>query len=77
MAHFAELDANDIVTRVVVVNNSEIIENGVESEAKGIAFLQSLYGHCRWVQTSYNGNIRGRYAEVGMKYDSVADTFDN
>ncbi|NBW14997.1 MAG: hypothetical protein EBR82_44050 [Caulobacteraceae bacterium] len=75
MAHFAELDENNIVTKVVVVNNDELLVNGVENESRGIEFLELLFHHRRWKQTSYNGNIRGRYAGIGMKYDAVADEF--
>jgi hypothetical protein len=74
MAHFAELDESNIVTQVIVVNNNELLNDGVESEAKGIAFCQSLFGG-NWVQTSYNGNIRKQYAGIGYTYDSVNDVF--
>lgn len=74
MAHFAELDANGIVTQVIVVNNSELLDNGVESESKGISFCQSLFGGT-WVQTSYNGNIRKNYAGIGYTYDEPRDAF--
>lgn len=75
MAHFAELDADNKVVRVVVVNNKELIDDGVESESKGIAFLLSIFGHKRWVQTSYSGSIRKNFAGVGMTYDSDRDAF--
>ena len=74
MAHFAELDATNTVTQVIVVHNNELLDNGVESEAKGIAFCQSLFGG-NWVQTSYNGNIRKNFAGIGYTYDSVRDAF--
>jgi hypothetical protein len=74
MAHFAQLDEDNIVTQVIVVANAELLDNGVESEAKGVAFCESLLGG-RWVQTSYNGNIRRRFAGVGFSYDSSADVF--
>ena len=55
MAHFAKINLNNIVERVEVVNNNVIIENGLESEQKGINFLKSLYGQdTNWKQTSYN-----------------------
>jgi len=73
MAHFAQLE-NNIVTQVIVVNNNELLDNGVESEAKGIAFCQSLFGGT-WIQTSYNGNIRKNYAGIGHTYDPVRDAF--
>lgn len=75
MAHFAELDANNVVLRVIVVHNNELLdENGQESEAKGIAFCQSLFGG-NWVQTSYNGNRRKNYAGQGFIYDAQLDAF--
>ena len=75
MAHFAEIGLNGIVQRVVVVGNSDIVdENGVEQEALGVAFCSSLFGGT-WVQTSFNGNIRKNYAGVGFTYDSTRDAF--
>lgn len=74
MAHFAQLDDNNIVTQVIVVANDELLDNGVESEAKGIAFCQSLLGG-NWKQASYNGNIRKQYAGIGYTYDAVNDVF--
>lgn len=75
MAHFAEIDANGTVQRVVVVSNAELQDDGQESEAKGVAFLQSLYGQGTWVQTSYNANRRKHYAGVGYTYDAQRDAF--
>lgn len=76
MAHFAQLDENNVVTQVIVVHNNELLENGVESEAKGIAFCRSLFGaDTRWVQTSYNGNFRGVYAGIGYTYDAENNVF--
>jgi hypothetical protein len=74
MAHFAELDENSIVKQVIVVNNNELLDNGVEAEAKGIALCQSLLGGT-WVQTSYNNNIRGTYAGIGFTYNAAEDIF--
>ena len=75
MAHFAELNESNIVTQVIVVANAELMDGGAESEAKGIAFLESLYGHRNWRQTSYNGNIRYNYAGIGFAYDPDRDAF--
>lgn len=76
MAHFAKLDENNIVIDVVVVHNNELLDaDGKESEAKGIEFLNSLFGEQRWVQTSYNGNFRKNYASIGGTYDAVNDAF--
>ena len=77
MAHFAQLDSTNTVTQVIVVNN-EVINNaeGLDGEAVGIAFCQSLYGpDTIWKQTSYNSNFRGRYAGVGLVYDETNDEF--
>lgn len=76
MAHFAQLDENNVVTQVIVVANEELLLDGVENETKGIMFCKSLLGEdTRWVQTSYNGNIRKNYAGIGYTYDPVADHF--
>lgn len=79
MAHFAQLNENNIVIQVIVVSNSDILDSdGNESEAKGIAFCQSILGEeTRWVQTSYNGNFRVRYAAVDGEYDEERDAFIN
>lgn len=75
MAHFAELDDNNIVKRVIVVDNKDTVdENGNEVEAVGIAFCQNLLGG-RWIQTSYNKNFRAHYAGVGYTYDAALDAF--
>lgn len=75
MAHFAQLDENNIVTQVIVVSNNELLdENGVEQESKGIAFCQTLLGG-NWKQTSYNGNMRKNYAGIGFTYDADRDAF--
>ena len=77
MAHFAQLNAENIVTEVIVVNN-EVVQDlpFPESEPIGVAFCQSLYGaDTIWKQTSYNGNFRGVYAGIGYSYDPIADVF--
>lgn len=75
MAHFAELDNNNVVKQVIVVHNNELLdENGNESEQKGIDFCIAHYGGT-WIQTSYNGLIRKNYAGVGMVYDPILDGF--
>jgi len=89
MAHFAELDENNIVIRVISVHNNELLDDeGNESEVKGIAFLTSLYSHLgelEWKQTSYNtqGGVhklgetpfRKNYAGIGYTYDKSRDAF--
>lgn len=77
MAHFAQINNSGIVLNVVVIANEDILDdNGVESEAVGIEFCKSLFGEATdWVQTSYNGNFRKRFAGVGYKYDKHYDAF--
>lgn len=68
MAHFAQLDENDIVLQVLVVPNDQ--------EHRGQEFLADDLGlGGTWVQTSYNGNMRKNYAGIGMKFDRVRDAF--
>ena len=72
MAHFAEIDSNSLVLRVVVVSNADTaLADGKETESIGIAHCQKLFGGT-WVQTSYNGNFRKNYAGVGSTYDSTS-----
>jgi hypothetical protein len=70
MAHFAELDSANQVTRVIVVNNS------IGDESQGVEFCKSLFGaDTHWVQTSYNSSFRKHYAGIGFTYDAVSDAF--
>lgn len=77
MAHFAELDNNNIVLRVVVINNNEILDDNLnESEELGIAFCKSLFGEAtNWKQTSYNSKFRKHFAGKGSTYDASKDAF--
>ena len=77
MAHFAQIDSDNIVRQVIVVNNEVLHDDkGVEQESIGVAFCQSLFGSdTQWLQTSYNGSFRGRYAGAGMTYDPIKDEF--
>jgi hypothetical protein len=75
MAHFAEIDQNSTVLRVIVVENKDTsTPDGTEVESIGVAFCQRLFGG-NWVKTSYNGNIRKNYAGIGFTYDSGRDAF--
>lgn len=66
MAHFAELDNNNIIQQVIVVNNDDISNLPFpESEPVGIAFLETLLPGKKWAQISFNGSFRVRYAGVG------------
>lgn len=77
MAHFAELNTDNIVLRVLVVAN-DMIKDDQENEQEqiGIDFLKSLLGlETIWKQTSYNGNFRKNYAGTGDTYDVTRDAF--
>ena len=76
MAHFAKIE-DGIVHQVIVINNEVITNNkGKEVEQLGIDFCKSLYGaDTQWVQTSYNGTFRGKYAGSGDIYDSELNIF--
>jgi hypothetical protein len=77
MAHFAELDNNNIVLGIIVVDNKDILdENGQEQEYIGINFLKTLFGQDKiYVQTSYNSKFRKQYAGIGFYYDHNKDIF--
>jgi hypothetical protein len=75
MAHFAELDSNNVVLRVVVIANKDTADaDGVEKEYIGAAFCESVLGGT-WKKTSYNGNIRKNYAGIGYTYRADIDAF--
>ena len=64
------------VLRVVVISNDAISDaNGDEHEDVGIAFCQQLLGGGPWVQTSFSGRIRKRFAGIGMSYDQARNAF--
>jgi hypothetical protein len=68
MAHFAEIDENGLVLRVLVVSDAQ--------ESRGNDFLANdLELGGTWVQTSYNARIRKNYAGIGMSYDATRDAF--
>lgn len=68
MAHWAELDDNNVVLQVTVGDNDD--PNGDE----GYQWLIDNLGGA-WIQTSYNGNIRKNFAGIGYTYDEVRDAF--
>jgi len=68
MAHFAEIDENNIVLRVLVTDNND------PNEDEGYQWLIDNVGGT-WIKTSYNGKIRGQFAGIGDVYDPVADKF--
>lgn len=77
MAHFAQLDMHNNVIQVIVVANSDILdEYGNESEELGIKFCKNLLGnHTIWKQTSYTARFRKNFAGIGFTYDPENDAF--
>jgi hypothetical protein len=79
MAHFAQLDENNIVQQVIVISNDVCGEPTLDfpdTEAAGRAFIaNTLKLGGTWKQTSYNGNFRGKYAGIGDRYDAELDEF--
>ena len=76
MAHFAKLNDKNIVDQVIVINNIDLLNSsGDEEEGIGVAFCRELYGQDGvWKQTSYNQNMRGNYAGIGMTYMERVET---
>lgn len=75
MAHFAQLDENNIVTNILVVNNDDVQNlEFPESEPLGAAFLQNMFPGTNWKQTSYNNNFRFRYAGIGYEFHPECGT---
>jgi hypothetical protein len=68
MAHWAELDDNNVVLRVTVGDNND--SNGDE----GYKWLVDNLGGI-WVKTSYNATIRKNFAGIGFTYDETLDAF--
>jgi len=76
MAHFAQINEDNIVQQVIVVDNEKLKDNGLEVEAKGIAFCKNLLGEDKtWVQTSFNSKFRKQFAGKGFYYDAKKDKF--
>ena len=80
MAHFAQLDENNVVTQVIVISNEV-----ASDEETGKDFLASIGFEGTWIQTSYNtqGGVhllggtpaRWNYAGIGYSYDPIRDAF--
>ena len=79
MAHFAELDNNNVVLRVVVISNDDVDANGGDLSTGAEDFVEALVpassGGVAWKQTSYNHNFRKQYAGIGCSYDASKNMF--
>ena len=75
MAHFTQVNADNVVTQVIVVSNDDCGGGDYpESDAIGAAFCTNLLGGT-WKQTSYNNNFRVRYAGIGYTFNEELDAF--
>ncbi len=75
MAHFAQINSDNVVTQVIVVSNNDCGGGEYpESDAVGAAFCTNLLGGT-WKQTSYNNNFRKRYAGIGYAFNAELDAF--
>lgn len=75
MAHFAQINSDNVVTQVIVVSNADCGGGEYpESDAVGAAFCTNLLGGT-WKQTSYNNNFRKRYAGIGYTFNAELDAF--
>ncbi len=79
MAHFAEIDLNNKVLRVVVACNQDIANNGGEQSEQAAEHFKTTCplseNGVKWVQTSYNDNFRKQYAGIGYSFDSTKNKF--
>jgi hypothetical protein len=72
MAHYAQINSDNVVVNVLVMDNDMETNDG---EQACIDWLQANVHADDWVKTSYNNNIRKQYAGVGYTYDSSKDKF--
>ena len=79
MAHFAELDSDNKVIRVIVISNEDVDANGGDLHADAETFVASIVPHSEngvaWKQTSYNHSFRKQFAGAGTIYDASKDKF--
>jgi len=71
MAHAARIE--DGIVREVIVVPDDLDET--ESDAAIEAYIHDIGLTGNWIRTSYNGNIRSRYAGIGFRYDADLDEF--
>ena len=79
MAHYAELDKNNIVLRVLTACNQDIATHGGELSEEAANYFGTYTpfseNGVKWVQTSYNHNFRKQYAGIGYSFDSIKNKF--
>jgi len=79
MAHFAELDENNIVLRVLVFDDADVNANGGDQSQTAASFCETIVPFSetgvKWVQTSFNNNFRKQYASRGFTYNPTQNVF--
>jgi CRISPR/Cas system CMR subunit Cmr6 (Cas7 group RAMP superfamily) len=79
MAHFSEIDLNNIVLRVVRACDTDIANNGGEQSEQAAEHFKTVcplsINGVKWIQTSYNNNFRKKYARIGDTFDSTKNKF--
>ena len=77
MAHFAQINDDNIVQNVIVISNDDCGGGEFpESEPIGQQFIKDLGLIGTWLQTSYHANFRGRYAGIGMEWRPETQQFE-
>ena len=76
MAHYAQIDENNIVTNVIVISNEDVTNNGGERSTQAEQWVSDNFGGGTWKQTSYNTNI-GRYydPETGLEAEDQSKAY--
>jgi hypothetical protein len=76
MAHFAQMDENNKVLRVIVINNDDIDNLPFpESEPIGQTFIASIGLDGQWLQTSYSSSFRNKFAGIGDFFEQETQNF--
>jgi hypothetical protein len=78
MANFAEINDNNVVLRVIVIDNNDVIANGGDQSIGAEEFVKRLVpftSGVRWVQTSIDGSFRKQYADIGYTFNSTKNKF--
>jgi hypothetical protein len=78
MANFTEINDNNVVLRVIVIDDNDVIANGGDQSVGAEEFVKKLVpftSGVRWVQTSINGSFRKQYADIGCTFNSIKNKF--
>jgi len=81
MAHFAEINSNGEVIRIIVIDDNDVTNNGGNNSTEAVNFVTNLIGlksiNNKWVQSFEDGSFNQRPAEIGGTYDSNKNVFIN